>query len=93
MIEAMKQALEALEKTAQFIHDKSGCTWMKSDFQMGCRCSEDCSSVAVWKNADSNITALRQAIEAAEKQEPEPVGYFSVNDYGKGEHMSVKFKC
>ena len=64
-IEVMKQALEALKQTAQFIHDKSGCTWMKSDFQMSCRCSEDCSSVAVWKNADSNITALRQAIEAA----------------------------
>lgn len=35
------------------------------------------------KQIDEAITALRTAIEAAEKQEP--VGYFSVNDYGNWE--------
>jgi hypothetical protein len=38
---------------------------------------------------DSAITALRQAIEQAEKQEP--VGLFSINDYGNWEQNESNY--
>jgi hypothetical protein len=47
--------LEALKSAAEYLHDKSGCLWLRSDFQRGCRCSEDCSSIAVWKQARAAI--------------------------------------
>jgi hypothetical protein len=50
-----KELLEALRSSAEYLHDKSGCSWLKSDFQRGCRCSEDCSSVAIWKKAHAAI--------------------------------------
>jgi hypothetical protein len=55
------ELLEALKQAAEYLHDKSGCSWLRSDFQNGCRCSEDCSSIAVWKKA-------RAAIAKAEGQ-------------------------
>jgi hypothetical protein len=49
------ELLEALKSAAEYLHDKSGCLWLRSDFQRGCRCSEDCSSIAVWKQARATI--------------------------------------
>jgi hypothetical protein len=49
------ELLEALKQAAEYLHDKSGCSWLKSDFQNGCRCSEDCSSIAIWKKARAAI--------------------------------------
>jgi hypothetical protein len=49
------ELLEALKSAAEYLHDKSGCLWLSSDFQRGCRCSEDCSSIAVWKQARAAI--------------------------------------
>jgi hypothetical protein len=49
------ELLEALKDAAEYLHDKSGCSWLRSDFQRGCRCSEDCSSIAVWKQARAAI--------------------------------------
>jgi hypothetical protein len=61
LIAAAPDLLEALKDAAEYLQDKSGCSWLRSDFQRGCRCSEDCSSIAVWKQA-------RAAIAKAEGQ-------------------------
>ena len=50
-----QELLGALKSAAEYLHDKSGCLWLRSDFQRGCRCSEDCSSIAVWKQARAAI--------------------------------------
>lgn len=55
LLVAAPDLLEALKSAAEYLHDKSGCLWLGSDFQRGCRCSEDCSSIAVWKQARAAI--------------------------------------
>ena len=55
LIACAPEMLEALKDAAEYLQDKSGCSWLRSDFQRGCRCSEDCSSIAVWKQARAAI--------------------------------------
>ncbi len=54
------ELLAALKSAAEYLHDKSGCLWLSSDFQRGCRCSEDCSSIAVWKQARAAIAKAEE---------------------------------
>ncbi len=56
-----RELLEALKSSAEYLHDKSGCMWLRSDFKNGCRCSEDCSSIAVWKKARAAIAKAEAA--------------------------------
>jgi hypothetical protein len=56
------ELLEALKSSAEYLHDKSGCSWLKSDFQRGCRCSEDCSSIAIWKKARAAIARAEEKV-------------------------------
>ena len=60
-VEAMKQALEALEDARLYNY------------------------ALKHKETDGLISALRLAIEQAERQEP--VGYFTINDYDKWEQI------
>ena len=53
--EANQELLGALKSATEYLHDKSGCTLLSSDFQRGCRCEKDCSSIAVWKQARAAI--------------------------------------
>ena len=59
-IEAMKQALEALEEFCQYANDQH---------QMNAL-TEDSWLWMMWKDGLKAITSLHQAIEQAEKQEP-----------------------
>jgi hypothetical protein len=56
------ELLEALKQAAEYLHDKSGCSWLRSDFQNGCRCSEDCSSIAIWKKARAAIARAEEKV-------------------------------
>ena len=79
-IEAMKQALEALEANRLLVNGddkKGGLVWCMDGYYSGCFDIE-----AANKQTNVAITALRTAIEAAEKQEPvcdkDPRGCWSV---------------
>lgn len=76
-IKAMKQALDALETNKQK-HDVCEDIFYSCPFYSGgaCTCGADKANAEIHEV----IASLRQAIEAAEKQEPR--GYFTVNDYG-----------
>ena len=86
-IEAMKQALEALELSDKLINgDEStmGLDGAMDGYYNGCFDIDGTN-----KRTNEAITALRQAIEHAEKQEP--VGLFSINDYGNWEQNESNY--
>jgi hypothetical protein len=87
-ITAMKKALDALESSKQTHHYCEDTWYSCPKHEDGCANDaegDECNCGADQANAviDSAITSLRQAIAEAEKQEP--LGYFSVNDYGRWE--------
>jgi hypothetical protein len=90
MIEAMKQALEALENNRQTHHYCEDSWYSCPKHEDGCANDsegDECNCGADKANAeiDSAITSLRQAIAEAEKQEP--VGEV-INDRGDVDYIS-----
>jgi hypothetical protein len=91
-IEAMKQALEALEANRLLVNGddkKGGLVWCMDGYYSGCFDIE-----AANKQTNVAITALRQAIDQAKKQEPVAWIYTGIKQDGSthGPHLVWKLE-